>query len=72
MTIRPFYVLYNVTTGTESEHETLHSALDAVDRTVCDREQWDVHEFLSASVARWVAGGFGRTTVRSRADVDVC
>ena len=57
-----FYVLCNVTAGTDSEHETLDAALDAVDRTVDEHDQWDVHEFLSGSVARWITGGFGRPT----------
>jgi len=69
--IHPFYVLCNVTTGTDSEYETLDAALDAVDSTVCESEHWDIHEFLSGSVARWVAGGHGRTTSISRACVDV-
>ena len=71
MTNHPFYVLCNVTTGADSEHETVDAALDAVDRTVFDEEQWDIHEFLSGSVARWVVGGRGRTTLRSRACADV-
>ena len=56
-----------MSTGTESEHETLDAALDAVDRTVGEHDQWDIHEFLSGSVARWITGGYGRTTSLSRA-----
>jgi hypothetical protein len=71
MTNQPFYVLCNVTTGTNSEHGTVDAALDAVDRTVREHEEWDIHEFLSGSVARWVVGGHGRTTLHSRGCVDV-
>ncbi|MEO8697492.1 MAG: hypothetical protein ABI658_28590 [Acidimicrobiales bacterium] len=71
MTTHPFYLLCNVTTGTESEYETVDAALDAVDRKVRDQEHWDIHEFLSGSVARWVVGGHGRTTLRVQACVDV-
>ena len=63
---RPFYVLCNVTIGTDSEHQTLDDALDAVDRIIGDQDQWDIHEFLSGSVARWIIGGYGRRTASPR------
>ena len=59
---RSFYVLCNVTTGTDCEYATLDAALDAVDRTVDDADHWDIHEFLTGSVARWITGGYGHTT----------
>ena len=71
MANRLFYVLCNVTGGIESEHETLDAALDAVDRTVDENDQWDIHEFLSGSVARWIIGGYGPTTWASRASAAV-
>jgi hypothetical protein len=55
-------VLSNDATGTESEHESLDAALDAVDLTVGERDHWDIHEFLSDSIARWVTDGCGRNT----------
>ena len=57
-----FYVLSNDVTATESRYETLDAALDAVDETVGEREHWEIHEFLSDSIARWVTDGRGRTT----------
>ena len=62
---RSFYVLSNVTTGTDSEYPTLDAALDAVDRTVDEEDHWDIHEFLTWSVARWITGGYGHTTSSS-------
>lgn len=63
---RSFYVFCNITTGTDSEYPTLDAALDAVDRTVDETDHWDIHEFLSWSVARWITGGYGHTTSLSR------
>ena len=70
MANRLFYLLCNVTGGIDSEHETLDAALDAVDRTVDENDQWDIHEFLSGSVARWIMGGYGPTTSASRANAN--
>ena len=57
-----FYMLTNDATGTESRYETLDAALDAVEQTVGEREHWEIHEFLSESIARWVTDGRGRFT----------
>ncbi len=57
-----FYVLSNDATGTDNEYASLDAALDAVDLTVGERDRWEIHEFLSESIARWVTDGRGRTT----------
>ena len=58
-----FYMLSNDATGTERRFDSLDAALDAVDQTVGDREHWEIHEFLSDSIARWVTDGRGRTAL---------
>jgi hypothetical protein len=62
MAKRSFYVLSNDATGTESRYDTLDAALDAVEETVGAREHWEIHEFLSDSIARWITDGRGRST----------
>ena len=62
MAKQSFYMLSNDATGTERRYETLDAALDAVEQTVGELEHWEIHEFLSDSIARWVTDGRGRLT----------
>ena len=61
------YVLTNETRGIVSRHESLNSALDAVNEEVANREEWVIELWSHGRPLRWVAEGLGHT----RADDDI-
>jgi hypothetical protein len=59
MTDNTFYILCNDTTGSDSKHETLEAALDAVNEKIGPCDEWFVHELTRGSIAHWITGGNG-------------
>ena len=61
------YMLTNETTGIVSRHESLNSALDAVNDEVAKRDEWVIELWSRGRPLRWVAEGRGH----ARTDDDI-
>jgi hypothetical protein len=57
------YVLTNETSGLVSRHESLNSALDAVNVEIGNRDEWVIELWSRGRPLRWVAEGRGHTRV---------